>query len=417
MSSPDYEDDFEDYSSQSGFLGWIGRDPLLRVCVLTEVFLWIFFSCIASCCFCVLRRKFQRTRPHYYSPTSTSASTSTSTSASFVKDGQREGSYELDQTNNNNHGRVRPMSDINDNSTSTDESCKTRYLVRHLVPFVICVVVGFISMVIVLVTVIPFLMPNALFIPDSCNDADWCQSIPGAENLFVTTASGNNVSLRLFPAKTGGKYYLKRLSVMYSNPNAGYTTRGYEVYEKLSSFGISVYAWDYPGYMLSSGHPTYASVLEAGEAVLQLVAAHSFKNLEDVVLLGRSLGGAVSIALAQKHNSKALVLLNSLDSLQLLLGDCCVLSGWASSLHYASGHFDAAESLASFDGCLFQYAAENDAIVYFQRQRRLFFEDSVNKRKVCSVFVKGNCLGHNDDQWEQGSFVKALNVYFQKLDI
>ena len=203
---------------------------------------------------------------------------------------------------------------------------------------------------------------------------------------------------------------------MYSNPNAGYTTRGYESYEKLSLFGISVYAWDYPGYMLSSGRPNYTSVLEAGEAVLNFVAAHSIRKPEDVVLLGRSLGGAVSIALAQKFGSRNLILVNSLDSLQLLLADCCVLSGWASGLNYAKGHFDAAESLASFDGCLFQYAAENDAIVDFRRQRRLFFDDSAYKREQCSVFVEGNGLGHNDDQWGQNSFVKALNVYFEKVN-
>ena len=205
-------------------------------------------------------------------------------------------------------------------------------------------------------------------------------------------------------------------SLLYSNPNAGYTTRGYQVYEKLAAFGISVYAWDYPGYMLSSGSPSYASVMEAGHAVLRFVAAHSIKRPEDVILLGRSLGGAVSIALAEEHHSKALVLFNPLDSLRLLLGDCCVLSGWASGLHYAAGHFDAARSLSPFRGCLFQYAAEDDVIIYFQRQHKLFFDYADHKQRNCSVFVKGTCMGHNDDQWEQDSFVKALNLYFQKLN-
>ena len=190
------------------------------------------------------------------------------------------------------------------------------------------------------------------------------------------------------------------------------------MYEKLALLGVNVYAWDYPGYMLSTGSPNYTSVMEAGETVLQFVAAHSIKRPEDVILLGRSLGGAVSIALSQQFRSKALVLLNPLDSLQSLLGDCCVLSGWASGLYYGNGrHFDAAESLSQFNGCLFQYAAEDDVIVYFQRQQRLFFEYSEKKQKQCSVFVKGKCMGHNDDQWELDSFVKAINVYFSRLNI
>ena len=135
---------------------------------------------------------------------------------------------------------------------------------------------------------------------------------------------------------------------MFSNGNGGYINsyRTDPTYKRLANFGISVYAWDYPGYDLSSGSPTYGSVMEAGNAVLRYVAALSTKPPEDVILMGYSLGGAVSLTLAQEHNSNALVLVNSLDSLRYLLGDCCLLSGWATGLHYATDHFDAAGSLS-----------------------------------------------------------------------
>ena len=183
---------------------------------------------------------------------------------------------------------------------------------------------------------------------------------------------------------------------MYSNPNAGSTMRSGATYERLALFGVSVYAWDYPGYGLSGGNPDYASVMEAAETALDFVATHSGHPPEDVILMGRSLGGAVSIGLSGKFGSKALMLLNSLDSLRLLLGDCCLLSGWASGLSYAGGHFDAAASLSHFRGCLFQYAATDDEIVYYRRQRDLFYRDSPNKRENCSVFVSGEGMGHGE---------------------
>ena len=71
---------------------------------------------------------------------------------------------------------------------------------------------------------------------------------------------------------------------MYSNPNAGYTTREPGVYEKLALFGINVYAWDYPGYMLSTGRPNYSSVLEAAETVLNFTAENSGVAPENVIL-------------------------------------------------------------------------------------------------------------------------------------
>ena len=204
---------------------------------------------------------------------------------------------------------------------------------------------------------------------------------------------------------------------MYSNPNAGSTMESGETYERLALFGVSVYAWDYPGYGLSGGTPDYASVMEAAETALDFVADHSGHPPEDVVLIGRSLGGAVSIGLSRKFGSKALMLLNSLDSLRLLLADCCLLSGWASGLSYAGGHFDAAASLSHFRGCLFQYAATEDEIVYYRRQRDLFYRDSPEKREECSVFVSGEGMLHNSNQWGEGYFLSAFHDYFQKLKV
>jgi len=390
----------EDYADANGVAGWIDRDPFFRICILVEVIGWTVVALIASCCLCVARRICRRGK---YSPSST---TTTSTNVNEVQ--QRDTPF---------GGHDTHTAGVADTEFAPSSSSRSACLLRFFASLAIAVLVGFTLMVALVAIFIPFVMPNMLYMPVDCEGDMFCSRVPGTENFFVTTESGNNVSIRLFPANPSGKYYQKRFSLMYSNPNGGYTTQAFYVYEKLSQFGINVYAWDYPGYKLSTGTPTYTSVMEAGEAVLRFVAAHSIKRPEDVILLGRSLGGAVAIALAQRFRSKALVLLNPLDSLQSLLGDCCVLSGWASGLHYASGHFDAAASLSYFDGCLFHYAADEDVIVYYQRQRKLFFEYSGNKDKRCSVFVKGKCMGHNNDQWELDSFVKAMNVYLTRLDI
>ena len=155
--------------------------------------------------------------------------------------------------------------------------------------------------------------------------------------------------------------------------------------------------------------------MEAGNAVLRYVAALSTKPPEDVILMGYSLGGAVSLTLAQEHNSNALVLVNSLDSLRYLLGDCCLLSGWATGLHYATDHFDAAGSLSRFRGCLFQYAAENDVIVYFKRQRKMFYDYAEKKRQNCSVFSEGKGYDHSD--WENEAFFEGFHRYLQILNV
>ena len=132
-------------------------------------------------------------------------------------------------------------------------------------------------------------------------------------------------------------------------------------------------------------------------------------------MVGYSLGGAVAIDLSAKISSKALVLLNPLDSLELMLKDCCVLSGWASGNLYSADHFNAAASLSSFRGCLLHFASEEDVIIPFDRQQKVFYEDAANKLENCSIFVAAKCADHNADEWEQKFFVQSANEFFQSI--
>ena len=62
------EEDFEDYSKADGFVGWIGRDPFFRICILAETVLWLVLALIASCFVCVIRRKCLRGASRKYTP-------------------------------------------------------------------------------------------------------------------------------------------------------------------------------------------------------------------------------------------------------------------------------------------------------------------------------------------------------------
>ena len=81
--------------------------------------------------------------------------------------------------------------------------------------------------------------------------------------------------------------------------------------------GVDVVLVDYRGYGQSGGTPDEAGVYLDGMAVYDAVAARSVRA-EDVVLFGRSLGGAVAIETALRRPAGALVLESVFRSVRAL---------------------------------------------------------------------------------------------------
>ena len=183
-------EEFEDYSDAEGVAGWISRDPFFRICILVEVIVWTLLALVASCCVCVSRRVCRRgVARGKYSPTATK----TDVSEMKRKDSSsKAGVVELD---------FAPSSSSSARSTCLKTLCCT---------LTIAIVVGFALMVALLAIFIPVIMPNALYMPVDCEGDQFCPRVPGTENFFVITESGNNVSIRLFPAHPSGKYFHKR---------------------------------------------------------------------------------------------------------------------------------------------------------------------------------------------------------------
>ena len=78
---------------------------------------------------------------------------------------------------------------------------------RHIWTLAVGIVIGFALMVILLAIAMPIAEPYALYHPKDCVENDRnCETVPGAENLFVKTESGMNISTRYFPAAQVARY-------------------------------------------------------------------------------------------------------------------------------------------------------------------------------------------------------------------
>ena len=106
----------------------------------------------------------------------------------------------------------------------------------------------------------------------------------------------------------------ERGTVLFSHGNAGNISGRLETIRMLHGLGLNVLIYDYRGYGKSEGHPneegTYRDALAAWNFLVQE------KNISEdkIVIMGRSLGGAVSARLATQTAPAALILESTFTS-------------------------------------------------------------------------------------------------------
>ena len=179
------------------FMEWISQDPLFRICILTEVIVWIVATSIASFCVCAFRRKCLR---EYYKVRALHRRKQRDES-----DGDARAAEAATAADAATAGVAVPIDGID--TTSRAQLC---FKYRHIWTLAVGIVVGFALMVISLAIAVPIVAPHWLYHPEDCEEAGrYCETLPDAENLFVKTESGANISIRHFPAEEAGRYFAK----------------------------------------------------------------------------------------------------------------------------------------------------------------------------------------------------------------
>ncbi len=129
------------------------------------------------------------------------------------------------------------------------------------------------------------------------------------QDITYTTEDGASISAWYIPVPEA------RGTVLFCHGNAGNISHRMDTIEILNKLGLNVFLFDYRGYGKSKGTPTEKGTYkDAGGAWKYLVEELEI-NPEDIVIHGRSLGGAVAAYLAGKVNPKALVVESSFTSI------------------------------------------------------------------------------------------------------
>lgn len=147
-----------------------------------------------------------------------------------------------------------------------------------------------------------------------CNAATLtCQGTPDEwglvyQDVSFTTSDDLALSAWFIPAPTA------QGTVLFFHGNGGNISHRRESLVLFHRLGVNTLIVDYRGYGQSEGHPSERGTYQDAEAAWRYLTEERHLSPDQIIIFGRSLGGAVATYLASQHSPKALILESTFTS-------------------------------------------------------------------------------------------------------
>ncbi len=156
---------------------------------------------------------------------------------------------------------------------------------------------------------------------------------------------------------------------------------------------LATMMFDYRGYGKSEGHPSEQGVFADARAARKWLAARKQISEQEIILMGRSLGGAVAIELASTDGARGLVLASTFTSMPDVAKH--VLPIIPSRL-IMTQRFNSLSKIKNYNGPLLHSHGDADRLIPIELGRKLFAAAPGRKQ-----FIVIPNAGHNDPQSEE----------------
>ena len=189
--------------------------------------------------------------------------------------------------------------------------------------------------------------------------------------------------------------------VLFSHGNAGNIGHRIESVGLLRSLGFSVLLYDYGGYGMSTGRPSEARTHADVHAMWDWLTQEKDYNPEEILLFGRSLGGAVTLQLAAEVQPAAIIVESSFTSVPDIVQDYWP---WVPARWLARHVYPSLEHIATVQAPVLVIHSPDDDIVPYHHGRALY--DAAPEPKSFGE-IRGD---HNH------GFVDSMDAYRQHWD-
>jgi pimeloyl-ACP methyl ester carboxylesterase len=150
-----------------------------------------------------------------------------------------------------------------------------------------------------------------LFQPFAYPEGEWEPDGLNVEDCFIPTSDGTQLHGWWCPVENSTQ------TVFYAHGNRGNLATRTGILKKLQSlFRWNIFIYDYRGYGRSEGRPSVSSLLDDSAAALDFLCRKTSSSPPELVMIGRSLGGAVVSHLAAERGARALIVECTFSSLQ-----------------------------------------------------------------------------------------------------
>ena len=189
-------------------------------------------------------------------------------------------------------------------------------------------------------------------------------------------------------------------TLLFFHGNAGNLSHRLESISIFHDIGLAVFIIDYRGYGRSEGRPTERGTYRDAMAAWNYLVGERRLRPDEIIVFGRSLGGAVAAALAAKVTPAAVILESTFTSIKDLGKHYYpyLPVSWIARIHYPVDEY-----IASFQCPVLVIHSNQDEVVPARLGQRLF--DSAPEPKMF-LPVSGD---HNN------GFLLSRNVYVKGI--
>lgn len=133
------------------------------------------------------------------------------------------------------------------------------------------------------------------------------------EDHFLNVTDSDSIHAWFLPNRNDSS---SNRVLLFCHGNAGNMSHRMETAEFIIRQGYSIVMFDYRGYGRSSGIPTEDNLHDDAQAVYDWLLNSKQVSAEDIIIFGRSLGGAVAVDLASRNECGGLIVESSFTSIE-----------------------------------------------------------------------------------------------------
>jgi len=228
--------------------------------------------------------------------------------------------------------------------------------------------------------------------------SNWDRGSLAVEDAWFASSDGTRLHGWYYPHEQA------RAVVLFCHGNAGNLSHRADLIRYLHDHHkLSVMIFDYRGYGRSEGTPDEPGILADARAARAWLARRAGIAETDIVLMGRSLGGAVAVDLAAADGARGLILESTFTSLPDVAG---MKFPFAGSL--IRSRLDSLARIGDYHGPLLQSHGDADRVIPRENGLRLFKAANEPKRLV-------TIHGADHDHPQSVEYYQALDRFIDSL--